>query len=204
MRPAFQTTIGVMVLLLSACEMKVKQAKTPPAPLPTVARSEPPPAPVPAEPLSIPQTQVRLPEPQPIDPESVVTPSIPAEPSPARSKKRRAAPQAATAAPAKPEPVETAAEAPPTEAPPRRMEPVLPEGQRLQRIQDITAHLKEVEQTLARVATQSPSESQKRTVDQIRNFVTQAYAARDEGDIQKASGLADRALLLVQDLARGR
>lgn len=202
MRPAFKTAIGVLALLLSACELKLKQAKTPPPPQPTVARAEPPPAPpVPAEPLSTPQTQVRLPQPQPINPEAVVTPPITPEPSPPRLKRHRAGVQASAAPPAKPEPVETA-EAPPAEAPPRRMEPVLPEEQRRQKNEEISARLREVEQTLARFTPQT--EAQKHIVEQINNFKTQAYQAKDEGDIQKASGLAERALLLVQDLTRAR
>lgn len=202
MRPVLKITIGVTALLLSACEFKLKQAKTPPPPQPTVARAEPPPAPpVPAEPLSTPQTQVKLPQPQPINPEAVVTPPITPEPSPPRPKRPRAGVQASAAPPAKPEPVETA-EAPPPETPPRRMEPVLPEELRRQKNEEISARLREVEQTLARFTPQT--EAQKHIVEQINNFKTQAYRAKDEGDIQKASGLAERALLLVQDLTRAR
>jgi hypothetical protein len=203
MRPVCKTSIGVLVLLLSACELKLKQAKTPPAPQSTVARAAPPPpAPAPAEPLSTPQTQVRLPQPQPIDPEAVVTPPVPPEPVPQRPKRRR--PSVPAASPTKPETVETAEAPLPTEAPAHRLEPVIPEGQRLQRIQDISARLKEVEQTLTRVTARPMDESQKHTAEQVRNFVAQAYQAKDQGDIQKASGLADRAQLLVQDLTRAR
>lgn len=205
MRPVIKATVGVLVLLLPACELKVKQAKTPTAPQPTVARAEPPPPEpaAPSEPLSTPQTHVVLPQPQPIDPDAVVTPPVPPEPSPPRPKRPRARPQTAVS-PAKPEQVESAEAPPATEAPPRRMEPVLPENQRLQRIQEITVRLREVDQILDRVKGQSQSESQKVTWGQIRSLADQAYAARDEGDIQKASGLADRALLLAQDLERGR
>lgn len=202
MRPAIKTAIGLLVVLLPACELKLKQAKTPPPPQPTVAQAQPAPAAqASAEPLSTPQTQVRLPPPQPIDPEAVVTPPPPPEPSLPRPRKSRAGAQAAAAPPAKPEPTETA-EAPAPEVPPRRMEPVLPEEQRRQKMEEISARLKEVEQALARVTPRT--DAQKHTVEQIRNFATQAYQAKDEGDIQKASGLAERALLLVQDLARAR
>jgi hypothetical protein len=202
MRPVFKTLISVLALLFSACELKLNQAKTPPAPLPTVAKAAPPPpAPAPSEPLSIPQTQVRLPEPQPINPDAVVTPPVPQEPSPAHHKKSR--PGAPAASPAKPETVETA-DAPPVvpETPPHRLEPVIPEGQRIQRMEEISARLRDVEQTLKRVQPQN--NPQKRLAAQIQNFVDQAYKAKDQGDIQKASGLVDRAQLLVQDLSRGR
>jgi hypothetical protein len=203
MRPVCKTSISLLVLLLSACELKLKQAKTPPPPQPTVAQAAPPPpAPAPSEPLSIPQTQVRLPQPQPIDPEAVVTPPVPLEPTTqTRRKKPRASAPAASQA--KPEPVETA-DTPPVaaEAPPHRLEPVIPEGQRIQRMEEISARLKDAEQTLKRVQPQN--NAQKRLAAQIQNFVDQAYKAKDQGDIQKASGLVDRVQLLLQDLTRGR
>jgi hypothetical protein len=199
----FKPSIGVLVLLLSGCDLNLKQAKTPPAPQPTVARAAPPPpVQAPTEPLSTPQTQVRLPQPQPIDPEAVVTPPVPPEPVPQRPKRRR--PSAPAASPTKPETVETAEAPPPTEAPAHRLEPVIPEGQRIQRMEEISARLKEVEQTLKRVNAGPLNDAQKHTAEQIRNFADQAYKAKDQGDIQKASGLADRAQLLLQDLARGR
>ena len=202
MRPVLKIAIGVTALVLYGCDFNLTQAKTPPPPQPTAARAEPPPAPsVPAEPLSTPQTQVKLPQPQPINPEAVVTPPITPEPSRTRPKRPRAGIQATAPPPAKPEPVETA-EAPQAEAPPRRMEPVLPEELRRQKNEEISARLKEVEQTLIRFTPQT--EAQKRIVEQINSFKTQAYQAKDEGDIQKASGLAERALLLVQDLTRAR
>lgn len=205
MRPAFQTTVGVLALLLSACELKVKQARTPPPPQPTVAKAEPPPAP-PAEPISTPQTQVRLPQPQAIDPEAVVTPPVPVEPAPVHSKRKsgRPGPQVATVVTPKPEPVETAdTQQPAAEAPPRRMEPVLPESQRVQRMEEISARLKDLDQAVVRAQSRNLNDTQKHTVEQIQNLKAQAYQARDEGDIQKANGLADRAFLLLQDLTRG-
>ena len=202
MRPIFKAAICILALWFSACELKLKRAKTPPAPQPTVAQAEPAPPPAPVEPVSTPQTQVRLPQPQPINPEAIVTPPVPPEPAPIHAKKKGRPTPAPP--PAKPEPVETA-EAPATpEAPPQRLEPLISEQQRLQREEEISARLKEVKQTLSRVTARPLSELEKRQVQQINNFTDQAYKAKDQGDIQKASGLADRALLLVQDLARGR
>ena len=78
----------------------------------------------------------------------------------------------------------------------------MPENQRLQRMEEISARLREAEQALKRVQPQN--NAQKRLAAQIQNVVEQAYKARDQGDIQKASGLVDRVQLLVQDLTRGR
>ncbi len=205
MRPVFQAVICVLALSLSACELKLNQAKTPPPPQPTVAKAEPPPEPPsPVEPLSTPQTHVQLPDPQPIDPEAVVTPPpYVADASAQRSnnKKKRVGAEPRVTPQAKPEVVETA-EAPPPAPETHRLEPVIPENQRIQKMEEISARLKDVDQTLLRVKPEN--EAQRHIWDQIRNFADQAYRAKDQGDIQKASGLTDRAQLLLQDLSRAR
>src|SRR5690242_19185411 len=106
--------IVVLAWSLASCEMSpLGRAKTPPTPAPEAAKTEPPPAPsVPSEPLSIPQTQVQLPRPQPIDPEALATPPVtvaaePASQRPPHRTARRTGPNPAPTA-AKPEPVETA------------------------------------------------------------------------------------------------
>ena len=73
-----------------------------------------------------------------------------ASPAAAETKKRPV-PQPPAASPAKPEPVETAETPPAYGPPPRRMEPVLPEDQRRQRIEEIPNRLHEVDQMLTRV-----------------------------------------------------
>jgi len=204
MRLVFKTSLGLLVLLLSACELKLKQAKTPPALQPTVARAEPPPTPPSNEPLSTPQTNVRLPDPQPISPEADATPPTPPEPTSLQTKPHRhTAPQAPAASPPKPEQAETAETPPATDLPPRRIEPVLSEDQRRQVMIEISGRLHDVDEMLARLSARNLSESQKHTVERIRNFVKLAYDAKDQGDIPKANGLADRALKLAQDLDRG-
>src|ERR1043166_2897437 len=76
MRLASKILAGILALALSACDMKLVRTKTPPPPQPAEAKAEPPPDPAANEPLSIPQTQVRLPRPQPIDPEALATPPV--------------------------------------------------------------------------------------------------------------------------------
>jgi len=206
MRLVPKITIGALALLLSACELKVKQAKTPPPPQPAPAVTVPPSAPAPTEPLSIPQTQVMLPRPQPLNPEALVTPppTTSTEPSTPRVTSRRShggTPPAAKASPSpKPEAAETA-DTPPAlaEAPRPRIEPLLPEDQRRQLQEEISSRLKEVEQMLNRIAAKHPSRSATET---IKSFKDLSYQALEQGDIQKAKGLADRAFLLAQDLLR--
>jgi hypothetical protein len=208
MRLASQMLVGILALALSACDMKLMRAKTPPPPQPTAAKAEPPPEPAASEPLSIPQTQVRLPRPQPIDPDALATPpvSAPSEPSaprPSHRATKRPAPSPPAAASAKPEPVE-AAEAPPATTEPARprIEPVLPAEQRRQLTEDISSRLHDVDQKLSRISAQKLTDAQKDSVERIRSFANLSHQALERGDTQQASALADRALLLAQELVR--
>ncbi len=209
MRLGPKVTMGVMALLLSGCEMNPRRAKTPPAPQPTTAAAEqPPPAPATSEPLSIPQTQVKLPRPQPIDPEALATPpSPPSEPSATHTprKAKRTGPQPAAAPPAKSDPVETAETPPPAaEAPRPSIEPVLPEEKRRQLQEDVASRLREVDQGLTRLAALRLSQSDKASVERIRQWGKLSQQALYRGDLQQASALADRALFLAQELLRDR
>lgn len=208
MRLASKILVGVLALALSACDMRVVRAKTPPPPQPTAAKAEPPPEPAASEPLSIPQTQVRLPRPQPIDPEALATPpmSAPNEPSAPRASHRatrRPLPQPSAAAPAKPDPAETAEAPPATTEPARpRIEPVLPAEQRRQLTEDISSRLHEVDQKLSRISAQKLTDAEKDSVEKIRRFANLSHEALERGDTQQASALADRALVLAQGLVR--
>ncbi|HVP48053.1 MAG TPA: hypothetical protein VMT32_15775 [Bryobacteraceae bacterium] len=208
MRPIFQTTIGVLALLLSACETKTPRATTVPPPQPASAKAEPQPEPAPSEPLSMPQTQVRLPNPQPIDPQALAAPpvSVPAEPPQQRQARRsskRPAPQPA-ATPGKPEATETADTPPPTETQRALIGPVLSDDERRRLNEDIASRLKGVDQMLGRLAALRLSDAEKDSVEKIRSFEKLAREAMDHGEIQQASGLADRAVLLAQEVLRGR
>src|SRR5947209_9392765 len=72
--------VGCLAISLAGCVVRgaPKTAKAmPPAPKPVAALPAAPP-----EPLSIPQTNVALPAPQPLDPEALVTLPPPPEPAP--------------------------------------------------------------------------------------------------------------------------
>src|ERR1700686_2483121 len=103
----------LFAISLCACEMKSQRAQTPPPPQPVPVKAEPAAETASNEPLSIPQTQVRLPSPQPINPEAIATPPVisPAEAAgahPAHRPGRRPPPSTPpSVAPVKPEPVET-------------------------------------------------------------------------------------------------
>lgn len=210
MRPVFKITIALLALVLSACEMKLPRAKTMPPPQPASAKAEPPQESAPAEPLSSPQTQVRLPSPQPIDPDAVVTPpvNVPAEPSQThqshRGNKRQGPLPASAAPPGKPDTVETA-EAPPATEPQRPpIGPVLSDEERRRLTEDIYARLKDVDQMLGRIAALRLSDAEKSSLERIRSFQKLSREAVEHGEIQQASALVDRAVLLAQEVLRGR
>jgi len=80
----------------------------------------------------------------------------------------------------------------------------MPEDQRRQQIEEISARLSKADAALNQILTQPLTDQKKRDAAKIRNLANQAYKAKDEGDIQKANGLADRIQLMIQDLSRGR
>ena len=203
-----KTITVLFVIALCGCEMKVRRAQTPPPPQPVPVKAEPPPEIASNEPLSIPQTQVRLPSPQPINPEAVATPpvTLPAEAAvanPVHRPGRRppAAPPLVT--PVKPEAVETAETPPPApavEAPRPRIEPALPAEQRRQLNEEITSRQHKIEQMVASISARRLSESEKRSVERIKSFLNLSHQALERGDTQQAGALADRASLLAQEM----
>jgi hypothetical protein len=207
-----KTITVLFVISLCACEMKVKHAQTPPPPQPVPVKAEPPPDIASNEPLSIPQTQVRLPSPQPINPEAVATPpaTLPAEAAAARPAHRpgRRPPAAPTSAtPVKPEPVETAETpplAPAVEAQRPRIEPALPAEQRRQLNEEIASRQHKIEQMVAGISARRLSESEKRSVERIKSFLDLSHQALERGDTQQAGALADRASLLAQEMTRAQ
>jgi hypothetical protein len=151
---------------------------------------------------------VRLPSPQPIDPQALATPpvSVPAEPPQphqARRGSRRQAPQPASP-PAKAETSDTAEAPPATETQRPLIGPVLSDAERRRLNEDIASRLKGVDQMLGRLEKLGLSEPEKGSVERIRSFQKLAREAMDHGEIQQASGLADRAVLLAQEVLRGR
>jgi hypothetical protein len=205
---ASKILVGILALALSACDMKLTRAKTPPPPQPVAAKSEPLSDPAANEPLSIPQTQVRLPRPQPVDPEALAMPpvSAPSEPSaprPSHRAARRPSPSPPATAQAKPEPPLETTDAPPVATEPARprIEPVLPAEQRRQLTEAISSRLHEVDQILSRISARKLAE-EKDTVEKIRSFANLSHQASDRGDMQQAGALADRALVLAQGLVR--
>lgn len=195
--------LGTAILALAAAVLlggcSLRKPKTvqaaPPPPKPAVVK--------PAEPLSIPQTSVELPPPQPVPPESLPPPEPgaqpPAAPATPRSNPRppRPSPQ-----PARTDPVPPAGPPPPAQSaePPRPpIVEALPPVE-AKRLQDEThGRVQETRQLIGRISARRLRQ-QDSLHKRIESFLTQAEEAERRGDMRQASELAGRALLLAREL----
>jgi hypothetical protein len=197
---------AVLALSLAGCVLRGKQQKVasatpPPAPKPVVLPAPPPP---PGR-LSIPQTDVQLPPPQPIDPEAVAQiPNLeethaPA-PAPSRPSRRPAAsgprPEPAAAVPAQP-PAQPEADRLP-------IQEIVPAAE-LDRFKAETADYKREIQTLLQQAQRRRlNHTQQALISRINAFVKDSDAAADRNDWRGAHELANRAVALARELTGGK
>jgi len=208
MRPSLQESRlfaflrGSLVLLivpLAGCTLGAsKQAA---APLPPKPAAVQPPAPDP--PLSIPQTAVVLPSPQPINPDA-----IPPVPQPTPVQEKTEAPPATKAKSHIPagttkagQDTDPEPEAPPTpvvqESAP--IQPIL-SGIEQKRIQDaIGMRKREIAGKLGR-AKGGLSIQDRSLVDRIQSFLKQCDDAEKRSDYSQADALSERALVLAREL----
>jgi hypothetical protein len=201
MRPLLHEWRSLFILLilpLAGCTLGAsKQAATPPPPKPAAVQ---PPAPDP--PLSIPQTAVSLPSPQPVNPDAI--PAVQAaqapvpektEPAPVPRVTRRTA-----AGPPKPEPEpETDAPATPAVQEQAPIQPIL-SGEEQKKIREtIEGRKREISDKLSRVKARLSSHDQS-LVDRIKTFLTQCGEAERRGDYSQADALSERAWILVREL----
>jgi membrane-bound lytic murein transglycosylase B len=192
---------ALLSILLAGCELRGKPAKSavPPAAPKPVASAAPAPAPPPA--LSIPQTRVELPKPQPVDPAALETEATPPEPLPAvaaPARSRRATPAASQPAPASPP-----AATPPPE--PRETVQEIVSPAEVKRLQDqAQARRSEVKQILDRLGRRQLTGTQRNVVATIRNFLTLSGEAENHNDMRQADALAERAQILAKELQSGK
>ncbi|MBS1856380.1 MAG: hypothetical protein JST11_13520 [Acidobacteria bacterium] len=192
-----------LALMSAGCVVSGKNAKnaaaTPAAVKPAAA---PAPAP-PPQPLSIPQTQVELPRPQPVDP-AALSPNTPppveaAAPPPVQRPPARPRPERRVEAPATP----AAQPAAPEPAQPQIQEIVPPaEARRLQ--DQAQARRREVEQILEQLRRRRLNAAQRNVITNINAFVLSSLDAEKRGDMKLADALADRAQVLAKDLFDGK
>ncbi len=182
------------------------------APRGAVAKAVAPVTPAAPQPLSIPQTRVELPDPQPVDPAAlssgnsqevprlplgppaaagttpVTTPGITPGTTPGAGV-RRASPAPVVATPAEPR---------------GAIHEMIPPAE-LKRLQDqLQGRRREVNQILDRVSKRRVARTQQNVVTNIRNFLTLSAEAEQRNDIRQADALAERAQILARDLQNGK
>jgi len=191
---------ALLALGTAGCSLHSKPAVVPPpAPAPAAAAVAPPP-----EPLSAPQTRVKLPPAQPLDPEALaLAPPRQAPPqaavpvSPAVPPARRA-PAAASAPPRSDPPAAAAEPARPS------IQEVLPEGERNQYRESVAAGWKRIRTWLDSASAKGLSGQAKLTRDRIQSFLKASGDAERRGDMREAAQLAERAEILIRELQGGR
>jgi hypothetical protein len=189
-------------VLLAGCLLRRTPAKSvaapaAPAPLANAAPAPPPPA------LSIPQTHVELPKPQPVDPEALETEPPPPEAPPAAAA-TTAPPRSRRANPAvsQPAPTPPAAAGPPADTRETFQEIVPPaELKRLQ--EDAHARRREANQILEQLGRRL-SGSQQNVAATIRSFLALSAEAENRNDLRQADSLAERAQILAKELQSGK
>jgi len=193
--------VGCLAISLAGCVLRgaPKTAKAiPPAPKPVAAPPSAPP-----EPLSIPQTSVELPAPQPVDPEALVTLPPPADPVPepvATRRLRRPAPAASNPPPAKPEagpagppPLEPAEERP-------AIQEIIPASEQ-QRLHDsVVRRRAEITQILSQTDGRRQTKLQQGVVRMINDLRNLAAEAEKHADLKQADANLERAQVLAREL----
>jgi hypothetical protein len=174
-----------------------KRAAAPPPPAPAAIQP-----PAPEQPLSIPQTAVTLPSPQPINPDAIPKETAQQSPAPEKTEAPPAprAPRRSAAGPPKPEP-EPEAETPPAPAVQEQapIQPIL-SGDEQKRIQNaIDGRKKEINEKLGRIKGRLSDHDQS-LVDHIKSFLTQCDEAAQRSDYAQADALSLNALVLAREL----
>lgn len=206
--PAAAVLAAALAFSLSGCVFDGKKAaakNVPPPPAPAAK----PAALQPLRSLSTPQTQVRLPEPQPVDPQALAAAQVPEEPAETpvgpRTIRRPVGPR--TIAPPKTEPPQAQ---PPAAVPATTEEARPPIGEivppsETKRLQDSAdGHKREIRQLLEQARARGLTKRQEGVVGRIESFVKLSDQAQGKGDMREADALAERGLVLAKDLQGGR
>lgn len=209
MRSVQTVLIVIPALFLAGCLLRGKPqpvVATPPPPQP-VAKTEPAPPP---QNLSVPQTQVELPPPQPVSPEATAAAQLSGgssgpSPSPARNPGTR---RVTTGPPPIPTPKPEVSTIPPVAPPPAEpskpiQEIVPPEEQkRLQEAAD--AKKRDTRQALEQIGRRQLNRQDAATKRAIESYLRLSDQAEANGDMRQASEIAERAWVLAKELQGAR
>lgn len=207
MRSAKLVLVAVSVIVMAGCVLsgKPKPATVAPAPPKPTAPAAPP------EPLSIPQTQVQLPAPQPVIPDALntVTPEEPAPQTPAKPTPPAPRPQRNPAPQPKP-PVAAAADTQPPPDQPVAAEParaptheILDEKEQNRLREEAHGNRADAFRIL-RDARPNKGGNQSQAMREINQFLKQSIEAENAGDMRLANQLAERAHILAKELQSGK
>lgn len=78
--------------------------------------------------------------------------------------------------------------------------PSVNEQQASRELQETKQLIAEIETNLKKIEGRSLTSAQQDTVQQIKNYKEQARAAQEDGDLQRAYNLANKAKMLLADL----
>jgi hypothetical protein len=200
MRRVEAILVAALAISLAGCVVRGKPkaaAAVPPAPKPAPSAPAAPP-----QPLSIPQTQVQLPPPQPVNPEALPSEpptEPPAETTSTTTRGNRGRP-AVSHAP-RPETAAPPAAAPAPVAEPRApMQEVVPAGEQKRWQDSAQARKREIQKWLDTAGRQRLTSHQRNTVERIRAFLKDSDDAERRGDMREADALAERAQILLREL----
>jgi hypothetical protein len=207
MKTAYAILTAAIAVSLSGCLIqRPPKDATPPPPQPTPAPVAATPAAA-TQPLSMPQTEVKLAPEQPVDPEALAKDTTATSPQEAPPPTRPTRPRPRPAPPAVTAPEQSAPPAPPVTASPDTdrgtVREVLPEAEKIRLKNSADVHKREVRTWLngshgRRLDPNNP------TVVRIRSLLTASDEAEDKGDLREASDLADRAVTFLRELQSGR
>ncbi len=205
MRCVAAVAAAAMALSLTGCILRGKQPSASAVPSVPKPVAEPAP-PQPPPPLSIPQTNVELPPPQPVNLEALNQP-VQEEPPPttvAPTRTRR------TPAPA-PRPAEPATQGPAAPPPTQPVEPdrgpiqeIVPAEDTKKYQEETAARKKEILMRLEQTHNRRLSASDRQRIALINSFLKNSDAAAARGDWRSADELAERGLVLARELTGGR
>lgn len=205
-----------LALLLSGCVLSGKQqpkvsAVPPPPKSPAAAPASS--SSTPQAPLSIPQTVVELPPPQPLSQEAILTARPPEEPAdtqpgprvPVRSRGPVAGPPRA-----EPPPPAVPAQATPALPPPEQVverppiTEILPDADVKKLKDSIETRKREIKRVLDQTDPKKLNPAQRDLEARVRTLVQQSDDAGMHNDWRQADALAGQALTLVRELQGGR
>jgi hypothetical protein len=190
-----------MVPLLGCTLGASKQAAVPPPPKPAVVQ---PPAPEPQ--LSVPQTAVVLPSPQPFNPDALPPPAPDHAAAPAKADPP-SAPKASSPRRSAGTRQESDTEPDPPAATPAvheqaPIQPILGGDEQKLIERAIESRVHEAQETLNKLtrAKRHLSKRDQSLVDHVKSFLTQSDIAVKRGDFAQADALSERAVILAREL----